>query len=183
MAKKKQFIPEAYDMQNMDVVLTASRFPITWETIKRHATAGWRNMFNSAVSTHAGFIVKHEDDWQIAELKYPSGKIVSFDKYTTRKWNKPRIVAVKRFPEYNKEKRRNKAAKRTCLDCYNFEYDIPGLLEFYDLCNDKPHKYYCSEFIRYESALDGIKWNKDDYDKIGPYTVEKEDNSELIWHE
>ena len=181
--KKKAFVPEAYDMREMDVVLTASRFPITWESIKRNATAGWRNTFNNDVSTHAGFIVKVNGKWMIAELKYPSGKIVPFEKYITRRKLKPRIVAVKRFAEYNDEKLRRIANKRTCQDCVKFEYDIPGLFEFYNICKDKPHKYYCSEFVRYESAIDKVKWRQKFYDKIGPYSIELEGNSKMMWHE
>jgi len=184
MKELKAFVPEAYPMQIGDVVCTAARVPVVWEVVKRHATSGWRNMFNRYISTHVGFIVNVYGKWMVAELTNPRGRIIPFEFYITRKWNKPRIVCVKRFPIYNSSKEVRVAAnERIIRDCVNFEYDIPGLLEFYNICKDRPNDYYCSEFVHYETKIDGVKWPKKYDKKIGPYSIELEENSKMMWHE
>jgi len=178
-------------LRPMDVVLTSDRgiFPY----VTRLLTAGWKKRHSLSVATHTGFVVKRTNLYEIAEMSidpqiwWPKriwrarGIFSKFSKYTTGKWGKPRIIAIKRFPEYDDREVREKASARVINNIVRIiKYDYEGLLEFAGICDDDKRKSICSELIRDESIIDGVKWKPKLMDKISPYDIQLDSNSGLV---
>lgn len=173
-----------------DYVLTTSRTPLACAI--RAKTAGWWQMFNTRVATHAGIIysLDRSDDPQtffIAEM------LSNIRSTAIREYEKPdfwanRIVNIKRNPLYNNQEKRQAVNGKIIQDLQkSMDYDYKGLLEYlWPKVEDEPEKFYCSEYLRHLAQWGGgdivhPKWRQED--DIPPCGIQWALNLTGVWVE
>lgn len=196
-------------LRPMDVVLTGDRgiVPAIIKMVsifsrrrRKRKHKGWRNTAN-----HVGLVVElnqlmaHRYSnilgyWvspgaNIAEMSIPingsyrdAKAIISpISKYQTRKFWKPRIVEIKRFPIYDDSYKRNLANIRVLRLVGKVIYDYLECLEVaFNRFEDDPQKMICSRFV-YDATKDDVEWPARFSDVITPLDIQIENNSRTIY--
>lgn len=160
-------------LKDMDYVLTTHRSPL--QAFIRARTAGWKYMFNQNIASHVGIIVKIKGYPFVAEMVPKGLKINSINKYLKKGYFKPHIVAIKRNDIYNNEEIAHKATQRIMYYRHQtVDYDFRGIIEFlWPKINDRPKKFYCSEFVQHNAILDKNPINGNFHeDDISPYGIQ-----------
>ena len=166
-----------------DIVLTSSRSPLA--CLIRGKTAGLRQMFNLRVANHAGIVYRDGGLFKIAEMLT---KIHStpFEDYTRKDFWKDEIIYVKRSKFFDNDAHQYAVNAKIVFDLSQaIKYDYKGILEYlWPKIEDRPDKYYCSEYCRHVtqhcgSDVEHPRYKKED--DIPPIGIQTAFNYTTVW--
>lgn len=172
-----------------DIVLMSAMHPFSWLT--RIKTSGIGDIFNKKIATHAGIVYSIDNCNDpaclfIAEMVIPRIKLTSFLEYEKAGYWGSQIIMIRRHPVYDddfKQRFLNERVRKDIIDAVY--YDLKGLLEYYwPRIEDRPDKFYCSEYVRHELQMDSADINvlglgKDD--DASPYDLQIASNLQTVW--
>lgn len=139
----------------MDYVLTTSKSWIS--KLIKWRTAGYRQRNNPYIASHAGILVRHKNQWHIAEM-LRKFTLTPISAYSGDDFWKNHIVCIRRNPIYEMAGIRVRAHAEVIKDALTgkIRYDYVELLRF--ICPGLPedsHRYYCSERLQYYAMKHG----------------------------
>lgn len=195
-------------LRPMDVVFTGDRgiVPAIIKLISRIARPGRERLKWRDTANHVGLIVRLNDGqariysamlgyWiseglNIAEMSIPPNgtyrdakAIISpISKYQTRKFWKPRIVEIKRFPVYCEDLYKRDLANARALNYVGkTDYDYLECLEVaFNRFEDDPVKMICSRLV-YDVTKGDIEWPESFKDVVTPLDIQMDGHSQTIY--
>jgi hypothetical protein len=136
--------------------------------ITRKVTSG--KMWDRSVSTHTGIIVGWAGQKLIAEMTPKGLELTPPTRYGGLR---RKLIGIRRHPVYNKVGKRRALLARIARDYRKtIEYDFKGLFEFVGVCEDNPKRFYCSEYVYYQTAMDGVEYPEEYKQKVSPYDLQ-----------
>jgi len=160
-------------LRSMDMVVCGGGRVIPSSMIIRRVTAGRKKTFDRSISVHTGLVVEWEGQLFIAQMLTNRG--LSVDSMETLVGKRKRFILGFRRSKVFDDAVLRDAAQGEIAYMYRktLDYDFPGLFEFISQkAKDKPGKYYCSEFVRYLTAMFGCKYPRVYSDKVSPYQLQ-----------
>lgn len=174
---KKLFKINYGSLQPMDIVLTGRRS--LFGGFVRVVTGGLSKLTKRDVAVHCGLVVDLDGELVMAEMtgKDINGRgggllLSSLESYNT---SRDFIVGIKRHGVYANRLVRQAAMRRIFSDVrHTLDYDFKGIVGFvFDRVKENPKKYYCSEYVYMQTAVDGVAYPDGFAERVSPYDLQK----------